>query len=613
MAKKKASNVFVWIMMALLIAGLAGFGLTNFGGSTRNVATVGNAEVDYQTYARALQNQSQNYERLTGQSISIDQARALGFDRSALAQVIRNAAMANAATNAGISIGDENVSREITGSSAFQGLSGDFNRESYELSLRQNGISVREFETRVRSDVSTGILRRSVLEGVRTPEVFTDTFFNFARESRDVTWARLTAEELANPIPEPSGEDLRQFHQGNPDQFTQGETRVIQYAWLTPDMISDFIQVNEDRLREIYNSRIDQFVQPERRLVERLVFANDSEAQSAKTRMDAGTLSFDELVSERGLDLADVDLGDVAIEDLGDAGADVFALEEPGVVGPLASPFGSALFRMNAVFAAQEVSFEDARAELEAEAAADRARRIIADSIGQIEDLLAGGASIDQLSERTDMQSGTIEWRDEMTDGIAGYEGFRAAALRAEVGGFAEVSELDDGGIFTLVLDEIKPPSLIPFGDVRDEVVAGWEASETEAALTAQAEALAMRLRQGAEMAGLELVLRTDRALERSGFIEETPPDFTNVVFEMKPNDIRVLSTDGNAWLVRLDNVQAPDPSSAEAKVVRAQFAQEKAAEIGQGLLDAFIQSLLQDTDVSVNQSALTSVHSQMQ
>ncbi|MEK6216661.1 MAG: peptidylprolyl isomerase, partial [Boseongicola sp.] len=305
--------------------------------------------------------------------------------------------------------------------------------------------------------------------------------------------------------------------------------------------------------------------------------------------------------------------GDVAIEELDDAGANVFALEEPDVVGPLASPFGPALFRMNAVFAAQEVTFEDVRAELEAEAAADRARRIIADSIGQIEDLLAGGASIDQLAERTDMQAGTIEWRDDMTDGIAGYEGFRAAALRAEVGAFAEVSELDDGGIFALVLDEIKPPSLIPFENVRDEVVAGWEASETEAALTEQAGALADRLRQGAEMAGLGLALTTDRALERSGFIDGTPPDFTNIVFDMKHNDIRVLSADGDAWLVRLDNIQAPDPSSPEAKAVRSQFAQEKAAEISQGLLDAFIQSLLQDTDVSVNQSALTAVHSQMQ
>ena len=612
MAKKKASNVFVWIIMGLLVAGLAGFGLTNFGGSVRTVATVGDTEIDYQTYARVLQNQAQSYQRLTGQPLTIDQARALGFDRSALAQVIRDTALANAAADAGISIGDENVSREITQTPAFRGLSGEFNRETYELALGQNGMTVQEFEASVRSEIATSILRQAVAEGIRTPALFTDTLFKFARETRDVTWARLTEDDLGTPLLEPSGEDLRQYHQDNAEQFTQGETRSIRYAWLTPDIILDQIQVDEAQLRELYQSRIDEFVQPERRLVERLVFANDAEAQSAKARHEAGEMTFDDLIAERGLDLEDVDLGDVAIDDLDDAGAAIFALEEPGVAGPLPSPFGPALYRMNAVLAAQEVTFEDARAELEAEAAADRARRIIADSIGQIEDLLAGGATIDQLTERTDMQAGTIEWRDDVTDGIAGYAEFRAAALRAEVGGFADVVELDDGGVFALVLDEVVPPTIIPFEGIRDEVVTAWEASETEAALTLQAEALAEQLRQGAEMAALGLSLNSDRDLERTSFVEETPPDFTDTIFDMKPNDISVLSAGGEAWLVRLDNVQEPDPSTPEARVIREQFAQESASELSAGLLDAFIQSLLQDTNVSVNQSALTAVHSQM-
>ena len=36
-------------MMALLIAGLGGFGLTNFGGSLSTVATVGDTEIDNQS------------------------------------------------------------------------------------------------------------------------------------------------------------------------------------------------------------------------------------------------------------------------------------------------------------------------------------------------------------------------------------------------------------------------------------------------------------------------------------------------------------------------------------------------------------------------------------
>ncbi|NNL18324.1 MAG: peptidylprolyl isomerase [Boseongicola sp.] len=608
MAKKKASNVFVWIIMVLLIAGLAGFGATNFGGSVRNVATVGDTEVSTDTFARTLQSQMRSYQQVTGQALTVAQARDFGFDRAALSQVVSDAALQNATMEAGISIGDENVGREVAQSPAFQGLSGEFDRETYQLALRQNGVTIREYETEIRTGISTGLLRAAVQSGVRTPEIFTDTLFNYAREARDITWARLTREDLEVPLTEPSDAELRAFHRDTPEPFTQGETRVINYAWLTPDMIVDDIEVDDAQLRTLYERRLSQYVQPERRIVERLVYATEADAIAAKARLDAGEVSFDDLVDERGLTLDDVDLGEIEAGDLGEADVALFALTEPGVVGPLPSSLGPALFRMNAVLSAQETTFDDAREELADEAAADRARRIILDSQAQVEDLIAGGASTEQLAERTDMRADTIEWRDDITDGIAAYDAFRLAAASAEVGAFAEVVELDDGGLFVLTLEEIRPPELLPFESVRGDVVEAWEAAQTELALTTQSEEYAEQLRGGREMAALGLSLQTDRGLERNGFVDGTPPDFTDQVFDMESGEIRVLSEAGEAWLVRLDSIAAPDPTTPEARVVVAQFGQETAQELSRSLLTAFTQAVLAETEVSINQTAINAV-----
>ncbi len=613
MAKKKAGNAFLWIIMLLLIVGLAGFGATNFGGSVRTVATVGDTEVVADDYARALQGQMSNYSRLTGQQMTFSQAAAIGFDRSALSQVVADAALRNATAEAGLSVGDENISREIVEMPGFQGLGGTFDRQTYELTLRQNGVDPREFEARVRDSIASGILERAVSGGVETPSLFIDTLYNFAREERDVTWARLGAEDLETPLSEPSDTELRAFHADNPEAFTQGETRAIDYAWLTPDMLIDDIPVEDAQLRELYNGRLDEYVQPERRLVERLVFSTDTDANDAKARLDAGEVSFDDLVAERDLTLDDVDLGDATQEDLGDAAEAIFAMAEPGVAGPLPSPFGPALYRMNAILAAQETTFEEARADLASEAASDRARRIILESVAQVEDLLAGGATASDLADRTDLRTGQIKWRVDITDGIAGYDAFRAAAASAVVGGFPEVVELDDGGIFALWLTEIVPPALRPFEDVRDEVVAAWEADAQQTALTAQAEAAADRLRGGAEMAGLGLALETDRDLQRSGFVEGTPPDFVDQVFDMGSGEVRVLSAAGEAWLVRLDAVRAPDPNTPEAQVIRLQFSQETSAELAQSLMAAFTQAVIEDTEVQINQAALAAVHTHLQ
>ena len=608
MAKKKVMNTVSAGLLVLLMLGLAGFGLTDFGGSVRTAATVGDAEITANQFARAYDGQINNFQRQTGQRLTPQQARAFGLERQALAELVAQAALENEARNVGISVGDENVGNEIQQSPGFQGLSGTFDRTNYEQALRQNGLSVSEFEARVRSDIAEGLLQRAVSGGVATPSVFTDTLFNFARETRDVTWARLSEDNLNAPLPSPTDAQLAEHHTANEAEFTRPETKSIRYAWLTPDMISNDLQIEETQLRALYDQNLSEYVVPERRLVERLIYSSQDAAAEAKSRLDAGEVTFEDLVAERGLQIDDIDLGDATLQDLGPAGDDIFALEEPGVIGPLPSDLGPALFRMNGILSAQETSFEDARDDLQAEAAADRARRIILDTIPQVEDLLAGGADASLLVERTDMQEGQIDWNVEVLDDIAAYEGFRTLATASVPGDFAKVVELDDGGILTLTVESVTPPKLRPLEEVRSDVITSWTVAATQAALEAQGEQLAEGFRQGREMATLGSALSFDRGLTRDGFVEGTPPDFTQTVFDMSSGDLSVLSANGDAWIVRLDEITSADASDPDAQTLKQAFAAQMSAEIGRAIAGAYTQALVEDAGVEINQGAINSV-----
>lgn len=612
MAKNKAKSTGTFVIMVLLILGLAGFGVTNFGGSAGSVATVGQAEVGINDYARAIYSRMQRLEQQTGQSVSFQDIRNFGLDSAVLAQLINSAAVENEAAVLGFSAGDETVSDRIQSLSEFRDASGEFDRQVYEFTLERAGLNASEFEAEVRSDVVEELLRNAILGGTHATDILVDTLFNHERETRDVTWARLTAEDLETPIQDPAEDELSTYHRENPEPFTRPETKSIRYALLAPDDLAKHIEVDDEQLRPLYDSRIDEFVQPERRLVERLVFTTETQASAAKIRIDSNEVSFDALVAERGLDLSDVDLGDAAEEDLGEAAAEIFALEAPGVVGPLPSELGPALYRMNGILASQETTFDSAKEQLRQEAALDRARRQILELVPEVEDLLAGGADMAMLAERTDMKEGRIEWNEDVFDGIAAYTEFRAAAAQTGTDTFPEVVELGDGGIFALAVDQIHEPELRPLNDVREEVAAALIRARTEEALMAQAEALAEQMRAGREMAALNLDLESDRNLPRNGFVDGTAPGFIEALFDMGLGEIRVLAFNGEAWLMRLDMIAKPDLRSPDTAAERDAFAAWIATGLSGGILNAYTQALVEQAEVEVDQAALNAVHAQL-
>lgn len=612
MAKKGSiSQAVVWVILGLLFIGLVGFGTTDFGGSVRTVGSVGDEEIETSDYAQGLQQELRRLAQQSGRGFSLAEAQAFGIDQAVLAQLIGEAALDNETRRLGLSVGDEAVRDQVTSLPAFQGIDGTFDREAYSFTLQQNGMSVAEFEETVRTETARNLLQGGIIGAVAAPSTYIDTLYNWARERRGLTWARLQAEDLSAPLPSPSEAELVAYHQENAADFTLGETKEITYALITPEMMLDTIAIDEAAILELYEAQIERFVLPERRLVERLVFSTDEAAAEAKARIDTGDISFDDLVEERNLTLDDIDLGEASEGDLGDAGPEIFSLAEPGVVGPLPSALGPALFRVNAILSASETAFEDAREELEAGFAADRARRAVLELVGPVDDLLAGGATIEELADETEMSLGNIDWRPDVSEGVAGYQAFRDAALLASEDDFPELIELEDGGLAALRVNAVRPPALQPIADVRASVLAGWERREAERRLTAQAQEAAQAVRDGDEMAGFGLDLRSEAGITREAFLDDAPPGFVESIFQMAEGDIRVFEAEGGAVLARLDSIVAPDPSGDEARELKAAFAQQIEQGMAQDILQMFTGQLQGRADIRINQQAINAVHTQ--
>ncbi|WP_027259014.1 SurA N-terminal domain-containing protein [Leisingera aquimarina] len=607
---KQLSKTFIWILMGMLIVGLAGFGAVNFTSSASSVASVGDEEVSIGTYVRELQREQRALQAQTGQAVSMAQLSAFGLDRVVLGRLISLAALDHEAKDLGLSIGDENLIEELGSIDAFQGVNGAFDREAYSFALSNAGLSEKEFEEDLRREAARTIVQNAVLSGTKMPGILTETLTGFIGARRSFSYVQINAADIALTAQVPADAELQAFYETAQDQFMLPETKVITYAALRPSMLLDEVEIDEAALRQLFDDRSSQYQVPERRLVERLVFADDAAAASAKAQLETGGATFESLVDDRGLTLQDIDMGDVTMGALGAAGTDVFAAQVGDVAGPLPSDLGPALYRVNGRLEAQITTFEQAMPDLREELASARTRRLVEAQAEDIDDLLAGGATLEELATESGLELVQIHWTDNASDGIAAYEGFRTAAAAVTAEDFPAVDFLDDGSLFALRLDEVLPERPEPFADARDKVLAAWQADRLSTALREQGEALLTQAESAGFSEGAEV--KTETGLTRTAYIDTVPADLVTQVFEMEVGNFRLVQDAESAVAVRLDGILPPEASDDMNLLTQALQAQLDQA-LAQEMFQAYVQDVQARAEPRVDQQALNAAQANFQ
>ncbi|MEM9229769.1 MAG: SurA N-terminal domain-containing protein [Pseudomonadota bacterium] len=611
--KSKGMSIVVWILLGLLIIGLTGFGLGGAvsGLAGASVARVGGQTVETEDFIRQLDRQRNAFAQSTGQAVTMSQAQLFGLDQQVLSQMITRAALDDQVADMGVSVGDQIVRDQLSGSGQFQGVDGSFDQTSYEFFLRQSGLTPSQFEDQLRRDAARTLLEVAVAGGVEMPDLFAETLLIQLAEERSFSLVRLTPALLAEPIPEPTEAELRAFYDENPDLFTTAETRVVSYASMSPDQMADTIEVTDAQVQDLYNARADAYDQPERRIVDVLGFGSEADAQEALDQINAGAQSFDDLVSARGLENRDITLGPITRDSLGANARDVvFGAAEPGVFGPVQSDLGPSLYRVNAILAAQTRSLDDVSNELRAELASDAAIDAVLDLIDPVQDLLAAGATLEEVAQETGLGFGEIGLTAVPADsGLGADLTFRAEAFEAEVGEERDLVELDNGGIAAVRVERVDPPMLRPYEDETAAIRENWAAAARAAALAEQAATLKAQLDEGRQFASVAegLERRDFGPVNRNGAIDpDLPPELLSRVFELDQSASAVIEDLDGAVLVQVTGVTAFDPDAAENADRVEALKTELNSSLSSTLFQAYAQQLVDATSVSINQQLIT-------
>ena len=618
-ARKKSkvgTSVLAFVMLGMIVIGLGGYGVTNFGNAVDSVATVGKAQVTTSEYARALKNQIAQVSKQFGTQLTLQQAQMFGIDAQVLRGLVANAALDNEATRLGVSAGNVQVAQKIAATKAFFDVTGKFDRAQYAQLLQQNGVTVKEFETGMRGDLARQVLQAAIVGGILTPQTLTDTIYTYQGEVRGFTLLQLTEASLPAKLPAPTDDELTAYYTARLADFTRPEAKRVSYAVLHPADIAKDQTIAEADIKAAYDAAADTYNIPEKRLVERLVFGSQDDAKAARAKLDAGT-SFEDLVKARGLDLVDVDMGDVTLAELGAAGKQVFGLTAPGVVGPLPSDLGPALFRMNAILPAQVTTLEQAHDNLMGVLQLKAAVTAVAAHNETINDLLAGGSTIAEVAKDQGMVTGVTDYAQgaDDNDPLTQDPGFAKAVDALQPGDFAQAFGLADGGLMVAQVSETVPPTPVPFAKARDKVATAFHAAALTKALSALADADLAAVTGGVRLETLGITDRVS-SITRSATPEGIPAEAISTAFTMKAGDVLKIDGKGTVALIRLDSITpaaaATDAAGDKAKAALDQLSTQAAQAIAQDTYDLFSTAMTAQGGLKIDQTAINAVQARM-
>jgi peptidyl-prolyl cis-trans isomerase D len=623
--RKASSNwlgkTIMAVVMGVLIVSFGFWGIADifrgFGQST--LAKVGHTEISINEFRQIYTDRLQQIGRQFGRPLTMDQARAFGFDRQVLQQTIMEAALDENARRLGLGQSDAEIMRTIFADPLFRGVGGGFDPQRFQAIIRQMGYT----EPRYLADQRKLVLRRQIADtmsaGLQPSKTLIEALSRFQNEQRSIDYIRLGPAQ-AGTIDPPSPETLAGYFDEHKTAFRAPEYRKIAFVLITPEDIGKWSEVSDEDAKKLFEERRDRYGTPEKRQVSQMVFPNVEEAQAARGRIASG-LSFEDLAKERNLKPADVDLGLVTKSGILDpAVADAaFSLPSGEVSQPVQGKFGVALVKVGTIQPGIEPSYENVAQDLKKDIAIERGRAQVATLRDKMEDERGGGANVVEAAQKLGLTPITVEAVDHsgMTpDGqpaksIPAGLNVVSQAFSSDVGVDNDPIQYKGGYVWYDVLG-VTPPRDRSLDEVKDQVEARWREDEIANRLRTKATDMVQKLGQGGkladEAASIGSKVETASGFKREGSVPGVPEGVVTAAFRTAKDAAgQTPGAGGTEWFVfRVTDVNAPPVDLASSEMKKFQETLQRSLTDEQ--LTQYVTKLEKDIGTSINEVAFAQV-----
>ena len=609
-------------VMGVLVISFAIWGIGDIfrGFGSNSVAKVGGTEISIEQFRQFYNDHLQQLSRQVGRPISPDQARALGIDRQLIGQLIAETALDKKVRDWRLGLTNADIAKLITSDPNFRGPDGKFDRQRFELVIRNAGFTDAGYV----DDMRRVLLRRQITQSIggqlHVPLAMMKAMNQYQNETRSIEYVTFGAAQ-AGDIPKPTPEQLKKYFDERKVLFRAPEYRKLTVLALTPAELAKPDMVSDTDAKAYYEQHKDNYGTPEKRVLHQMVFQKPEDAAAAHEKIAKGA-TFEDIAKERGLKPSDTDLGMVSKADLIDpVVADAaFALKPGEVSAPVKGEFGIVLLLVSKVEPGSQKTYEEVAPQIKKEIAERRARNQIGELRDKIEDERAGGSTLAETAKKFGLKSVTVDAVDRSgraPDGkpvasLPKAPDVVAAAFASDVGVDNDALQLPGGGFLWYDVTGITPSRERALDEVKDQVEKRWRDDEIAKRLQAMSDDMFGKLKAGEKLAqlasGAGIKLQSALGLQRGKPTAQVPAKMLEVVFKTAKD--AAGSAEGNApdtrMVFRVTDVTDPklDMASPDAKRLEASLQNSYADDI----IGEYIARLENDFGVTINQQALNQV-----
>lgn len=621
--RKASSNwlgkTIMAVVMGVLIVSFGIWGIADifrgFGQST--VAKVGSTEISLNEFRQVYTDRLQQIGRQFGRPLTMDQARAFGLDRQVLQQAIAEAALDEEGRRLGLGQSDDEIRRVIMNDPNFKGVGGTFDPQRFQAVIRNFGYTEQRYIAEQRRVSLRRQITGTIGAGLEPPKAMIDVLTRYQSEQRSVEFVKLDAAQ-AGQIDPPSPEALAAYFEDHKVQFRAPEFRKIAFVVISPEDIGKWTEVSDDDAKKLFDQRKNQLSTPEKRQVHQMVFPNVEEAQAARNRIAGGT-SFDDLVKERGLNPADVDLGLVtksAILDPAVADA-AFSLPSGEISQPVQGRFGVALVKVDKIEPGAEANYAALAPELKKELATVQARTKVAELRDKMEDERGGGASVIEAAQKLGLTAVTVDAVDRSGRTPGGQpvtnipQGLDVVsqAFNSDVGVDNDPISFRGGYVWYDVLG-ITPSRERNLDEVRDQVEARWRQDQIAAKLKAKATEMVQKLEQGGKLAeeasSLNAKIETATGFKRDDTPAGAPASLVTAAFRTAKDGVGQVPAGSEFIVFRVTDIVDPPVDLASDAVKKLKESLDRSLTDEQ--VAEYVTKLETNIGTTINQAAFAQV-----